>query len=296
MEINQMKYFLEVCNCGSMAKAAEKLHITQQGISIALRRLESELGCNLFYHKSKSLVLTQFGSAFRNEAELVLTHVDNIYSMCRAYKENNKAHIKVALTLNRFTKLPPQLQQLLMLPTDDYSIELHNEYASVCADMVYDGDAVFGLVYGNFSNSKFDTVLLENVQQVFIVNRNHPYASRDEITVEDLDGMPLLIPDSNTQPGKAVAEMFRRHNAQLNVTFECNAPHQAVDIVSSNQKIVARSLADDITEKDLENVKVLKLLNEDFIMPFNLITKKGRKLTVYEQLFKHMIIDCYRKQ
>ena len=59
---------------------------------------------------------------------------------------------------------------------------------------------------------------------------------------------------------------------------------------------MARSLADDITEKDLENVKVLKLLNEDFIMPFNLITKKGRKLTVHEQLFKHMIIDCYRKQ
>ena len=43
MEINQLKYFLEVCNCGSMAKAAEKLHITQQGISIALRRLESSL-------------------------------------------------------------------------------------------------------------------------------------------------------------------------------------------------------------------------------------------------------------
>ena len=277
MEINQMKYFLEVCNCGSMAKAAEKLHITQQGISIALRRLESELGCNLFYHKSKGLVLTQFGSAFRNEAELVLTHVDNIYSMCRAYKENNKAHIKVALTLNRFTKLPPQLQQLLMLPPEDYAIELHNEYASVCADMVYDEDAVFGLVYGNFSNSKFDTVLLEDVQQVFIVNRDHPYASRDEITVEDLDGMPLLIPDSNTQPGKAVAE-------------------QAVDIASSNKRIVARSLADDIADSDLEKIKVLKLLNEDFVMPFNLITKKGRKLTVHEQLFKHMIIDCYRKQ
>ena len=295
MEINQMKYFLEVCNSGSMAKAAEKLHITQQGISIALRRLESELGCNLFYHKSKGLVLTQFGSAFRNEAELVLTHVDNIYSMCRAYKENNKAHIKVALTLNRFTKLPSKLQQLLMLPTDDYSVELHNEYASVCADMVYDGEAVFGLVYNNFSSSKFDSVLLENVQQVFIVNRNHPYAARYEITVEDLDGMPMLIPDGNTQPGKAVAEMFCR-NAQLNVAFECNAPHQAVDIVSSNQQIVARSLADDVTDTDLEKVKVLKLLNEEFIMPFNLITKKGRKLTVHEQLFKHMIIDCYQKQ
>lgn len=90
--------------------------------------------------------------------------------------------------------------------------------------------------------------------------------------------------------------MFRRHNAQLNVTFECNAPRQAVDIASSNKRIVARSLADDITDSDLEKIKVLKLLNEDFVMPFNLITKKGRKLTVHEQLFKHMIIDCYRKQ
>ena len=189
MDIKQLHYFTTVVEEKTVTAAAEKLHMTQPPLTMQLHALESELGCNLFYHKSKGLVLTQFGSAFRNEAELVLTHVDNIYSMCRAYKENNKAHIKVALTLNRFTKLPPQLQQLLMLPTDDYSIELHNEYASVCADMVYDGDAVFGLVYGNFSSSKFDSVLLENVQQVFIVNCSHPFASRDEITCTPSTGM-----------------------------------------------------------------------------------------------------------
>ena len=298
MDINQMKYFLEVCNSGSMAKAAEKLHITQQGVSIALRRLESELGSNLFYlfyHKSKGLVLTQLGIAVRNEAELALTHVDNIYSICKSHEENNKAHIKVALTLNRFTKLPPQLQQVLMLPPEDYSVELHNEYASICADMVYEGAAVFGLVYGEFSSLKFDSVLLENVQQVFIVNVDHPFAKLDKISVEILDNVPVLIPDEKTQPGKEIAEMFHRHNARLNVAFKCNAPRQAVDILSFNSKIVARSLLSDISEKDLDRIKILKLEGEDFIIPFNLITKKGCKLNVHEQLFKRMIIDSYRQ-
>lgn len=293
MDINQMKYFIEVCKTGSMAKAADELHITQQGISNAMRRLESELGCNLFYHKSKGLVLTQFGNAFRNEAEIILAHVDNIYSICRSYEQESKARIKVALTLNRFTKLPSSLQRILMLPPEDYTVELHSEYASVCADMVYDGSATFGIAYGNYSSSKFDSVLLENVHQVFIVNREHPLANRESITIEDLDGMPLLIPDGNTQPGKQVMEIFRQHNVALNVAFECNAPHQAVDIVSTNPNIVARALLDDITERDLENVKIMNLVGEDFIMPFNLLTKKGRKLTVHEQLFKRMILDCY---
>lgn len=58
MEINQIRYYIEVCNVGSMSKAAEKLHMSQQGLSLAIRRLEAELGCDLFYRKSSGLVLT----------------------------------------------------------------------------------------------------------------------------------------------------------------------------------------------------------------------------------------------
>ena len=44
MEVSQLRYFLELSRVGSMSKAAETLNISPQGISIAIRRLEKELG------------------------------------------------------------------------------------------------------------------------------------------------------------------------------------------------------------------------------------------------------------
>ena len=65
VEINQVYYFLEICKTGKMSKAAENLHITQQGLSVSMRRLEEELSCDLFYRKSNGLVLTEDGSFSR---------------------------------------------------------------------------------------------------------------------------------------------------------------------------------------------------------------------------------------
>ena len=49
MDIRQMRYFLEICKFGSISQAAGSLFISQQGLSSAIRRLEQELGCDLFY-------------------------------------------------------------------------------------------------------------------------------------------------------------------------------------------------------------------------------------------------------
>lgn len=294
MEINQLRYFVEVCRTGSIVKASEILHITQQGISIAIRRLESELGQSLFYRKSKSLVLTQFGCLFRDEAEIVVEHVDRLYALAKMEATDGKAYINIAILKNRITKLPVDLQRLFITPPEEYVVNVVNEYSNVCADMVYDGTASFGLVYGDYNPAKFDIELLEMAKQVFVVNKNNPLAAKDSITIKDLDGVPLLLPDSKTRPGMMVADMFRKANVELNVAYECNWPHQAVEIVSDNPNLVARSLLADITEKDLEKVKVLNLTDAPFEIPFNLLTKKGRKLTVHEQLFKHLILDCYR--
>lgn len=65
-----------------MSKASEKLHLSPQGLSLAIRRMEDELGCDLFYRKSSGLILTEIGQQFKTEAEAALRHVDNIYSLC----------------------------------------------------------------------------------------------------------------------------------------------------------------------------------------------------------------------
>ena len=267
MVINQLRYFLAVCKCGSMAEAAKSLHITQQGISIALRRLEAEMGRSLFYHKSRGVVLTQFGMAFRDEAEIIITHVNKLYELCKTYEGDGKVEITVAITRHQLPKQPVSLQQLLLVPPSEYKVGIVNEYSNICADMVYEGGALFGLVYGDYSAEKFDMTPLEEAG---------------------------AQPDTLTRPSIAIAELFRKHNARLNVAYEYSWPRQAIDIVANNPSLVARTMLSDVTETDRERVKPLRLEDEALRMPFNLIVKKGRKLTVHEQLFRHLILDCYR--
>lgn len=294
MDINQLRYFIEICKLGSMSKAAVSLNISPQGISAAIRRLEDELMADLFYRSANGLELTNLGKSVYAEALVVVEHVDKIYKFGKL-EAMGKTSIAVAITTGRFMKLPTSLQKLLLTPPDEFSVNLINEYSKVCMEMVLRDEAVFGMVYGECNAKKFSVTELENVQQVFIVNKSHPFAKKGSISISDLDNVPLLMPDVKTVPGSNIANVFARNNIRLNLAYVCMVPHQAIDIVKKNENLVARTLQSDITEADLENICVLDLVDYDFTMPFSLITKRGRKLSVHEQLFKHLILDCYRQ-
>ena len=47
LDVRQLKYFAEVCNSGSFAQAAEACHLSPQGISTAIMRLEQEFGVGI---------------------------------------------------------------------------------------------------------------------------------------------------------------------------------------------------------------------------------------------------------
>ena len=292
MDTNKMRYYVEVCNSGSMSKAAEKLHMSQQGLSIAIRRLETELGCDLFYRKANGLVLTEVGKLFRDEAEEILRHMDKIYEICSS--SAGKTRMRVAITNSLIVRLPMELQQLLINGSDEFDVKIIENYSNNCAKMVSDNEAVFGIIYGDCDTSKFEVITLDMVKQVFIVNRAHPLAQRDEISLQELDELPMALPDEFSRPRLEINKMFEKAGVKLNVTYVCNRPRQTIDIVSNNPKLVARTIADEVTDQDLKKIKVLYLKDDPFLLPVRLIYKKDRHLNIHEKFFKQLIIGAYQ--
>lgn len=295
MEINQLRYFVEVCKCGNIVDAAKNMHITQQGVSIAIRRLETEINHDLFYQKNRKLVLTKFGADFRPKAESVIAQMDKLMEFVNAATADDMERITVAIPRGTLTRLPPALQALLLSDENEFTVEVIEAYSTECAEMVQSGHADFALVYGNYDEAAFDAVLLENFEQVFIVNRKNPLARQDTVRIEDMDNAPFLLPDPETLPGMEVHKLFQEANCRLRVLYKCNWPHQAVDMVSNNEALIARIQRSDLSESDLERVKPLPLRDREFVIPFHLLTKKNRKLSIYEKLAKYIIIDSYRE-
>ena len=61
MEMNQLEFFRKVVEEGSFSKAAERVYRTQPAVSIAIRRLEEEIGAPLFERSQKTPALTDVG-------------------------------------------------------------------------------------------------------------------------------------------------------------------------------------------------------------------------------------------
>lgn len=77
MNFRTCKYFLTVCEMGTINAAARKLYISQQSLSEHMRKLESELGVQLF-HRDNPLSLTEAGRCFRTASMEILSTLDRM--------------------------------------------------------------------------------------------------------------------------------------------------------------------------------------------------------------------------
>ena len=69
MNINQLKYILEIAACVSMREASTKLFISQPALSASVRELEEELGILIFERTNKGISLTDAGRDFLDYAK-----------------------------------------------------------------------------------------------------------------------------------------------------------------------------------------------------------------------------------
>lgn len=295
MDINQILYFIEVCNTGNISKAAEKLHLSQQGLSASIRRLELELGANLFYRKANNIVLTETGHAVLEESKVIASRVNRIHEICSP-KKSGKFRIRIAVTESLIVRFPTQLQRLLINGNNDYEVGMVEGYSPECCNRVEDGDCAMGIIYGIPDKKRFDITSLGSVKQVIIVNKSHPLAGCETIPISALDKVPMVLTHKGSYPREKIARLFEENNLTLNVAYECDRPRQTIDIVSNNPLLAARTIAEEITEQDLEKIAVLNLDNESLLLPVSLITSKGKELNSFERVFRHLVLECYKNQ
>ena len=85
MNFRSCKYFLTVCEMGTINAAARKLYISQQSLSQHIRKLETEVGTQLF-HRDNPLVLTPAGQVMKKTAQTILDaleQMDREIAVCR---------------------------------------------------------------------------------------------------------------------------------------------------------------------------------------------------------------------
>lgn len=97
MELNQIRYFLEVAESQHITKSAEKLHIAQPSLTQAIHRFEESVGVPLFVSKGRNIMLNEYGKYLQKKLIPIIDELDKIPEQLQtmAKLSNETIHLNV---------------------------------------------------------------------------------------------------------------------------------------------------------------------------------------------------------
>jgi DNA-binding transcriptional LysR family regulator len=95
MELRHLRYFVAVAEELHFRRAAERLHVAQPAVSEQVRKLESELGVQLFNRTQRSVTLTSSGSAMLPEARRVLRQSEVAQMAARNAGDEARSRLRI---------------------------------------------------------------------------------------------------------------------------------------------------------------------------------------------------------
>src|SRR5260370_32216665 len=109
MEFSQLEFFVAVVEEGSFSKAAERVFRTQPAVSIAIRRLEEEIGAPLFERSQKTTTLTEVGELVYDYAKRILSLRDQTVNVVSELKSLQLGRVRIGANESTSLYLLPHL-------------------------------------------------------------------------------------------------------------------------------------------------------------------------------------------
>ncbi|MEU6763828.1 LysR substrate-binding domain-containing protein [Streptomyces sp. NPDC046853] len=127
MELRHLRYFAAVAETRHFGKAAEQLHMAQPPLSQAIRRLERELGVELFTRTTRQVALTGAGEVFRTDVERILKSVDEAVARVGRFGAGVEGVLRVGLTGSASYRQLPLLARMVKREMPHVMLEVHTE-------------------------------------------------------------------------------------------------------------------------------------------------------------------------
>jgi DNA-binding transcriptional LysR family regulator len=253
MEIRQLEYLVAVAEEASFTRAAARVHVAQPGISAQIRRLESELGLELFDRSGRTVRLTQAGSSVLPYARAALAAVasarvaiDDLHGLVRGRVSVGMvtACTSVAFTdlLSSFHALHPGVELSLSEANSDEMIEALRDGTLDLAWIGVAGPAPAGIA----------TQAIVDDAIVAAVGPDHPLSSRSSIGLRDLCMHTLVALPAGTGVRSALDAACAAAGLTPQVAFEANALDVVARLARQGMGVailpesVAAALADEL--------------------------------------------------
>ena len=255
MTLNQIVYFQTVARCQHFRLAASELNISQPSLSRSISNLEDELGIVLFERKGRTVTLTKYGRIFLEHADRILNDVALAEKQMKRLA-GSSGHVDIAYVFPLAAwYIPHMVRQFLAGGSNEkISFNFHqtNTYEMVNGLKAENYEVIFGAYVEDEPGIEFVPILKQ--EMIIITPLGHPLASKENVSLKDLEGYPVIGYDRNSGLGKFTLRTYASYSLQPNIICESPDENAIASLVAEDFGIALIADVDILEHFQLEKL------------------------------------------
>jgi DNA-binding transcriptional LysR family regulator len=220
MEITQLEFFVSVIEEGGFSKAAERVYRTQPAVSIAIRRLEEEVGAPLLDRSQKTPTLTDAGRIVYDYARRILSLRDRAREAVSELRTLQRGRVRVGANESTSLYLLPDVILAFRERHPAVKVEIFRHTSERLPREVLAGNLDFALTAYEPEESDLEAFAVFEDELVLVMPPGHRLAGRESVSVEELGGESFLAHNVRAASRNRVVEAFAEHHTPLNIALE----------------------------------------------------------------------------
>ncbi|MFN9266533.1 MAG: LysR family transcriptional regulator, partial [Acidobacteriota bacterium] len=236
MELYSLRVFQAVITEKSFSRAAEKLSRTQPAISLAVQRLEQEIGEKLIDRSGKELLLTDAGRIafdFARRFDHLISEMNTALAEMRDNSAgvlivgaNESTSLYVLQHIVRYRRLYPKVK-----------VRVRRSLSSKIPSQLIDGELELGVISFDPQDDRLKAQVIFTDHLAFVVSPEHRLARRSSVSITEL-GMETFIAHNVLSPYREVVlREFQRHRVPLNMDVEMPTVETIRQMVQRNEGV-----------------------------------------------------------
>lgn len=238
MEIQQLKFFVEVVRQRSFTKAAAQLYVTQPVLTRSIKQLEESLNLLLIERTSKSFHLTDAGRILYEKAQEFLIQYDSIFQMMEDVRSVKTGQVRLSI--------PGVLLDMYFAPLfssfhrrfPGIDISVVEEGSKLVAESVSAGTADLGLVMLPVDQpARFESHLLVSNMCQLVVQKEHPFARLPSVHIRELRDETILTFSETATLHDTFIQMCEQEDFSPHLAYKSLMPGFSFQMVAMRQCI-----------------------------------------------------------
>ncbi len=225
MDSRRLANFIAIIDCGSLTRAAERMHVAQPALSQQLASLEATYGKTLVLRSRQGVTATPAGRALYRNAQTVLRQLKQLESDVKSAGDYVSGHVSVGLPVSCAPVVSMPLIQAVHERFPQILLQISENLSGLLGELIVNNRLDMALLYASNGSEGLlrRPLLIESLCLVSPSSFALPFDTDSKISVSQLADVPLALPSHSNGLRALVDAAFSRHGLKPRIVAEIDS-------------------------------------------------------------------------